>query len=192
MKLFTPKDKKEALETEKKKEIERIKEGFNRWYTRLLEELPEYEKNGRSPKYSMNASLAQSYVTEALKADTALYKELFEKLNKVCNFSKNSNIYKGYKAVLEGKLSSDSIQKQEREDNKVIYSCSDYEISNLKIDAGKRIAIRFTFYPKPQLVYALKKRGFIWYSFKKCFICKPERFNLEWAKGISKQYEKYI
>lgn len=192
VKFLTPKDKKEAQEATKKKEIERIKEGFNLWYNRLLEELPKYEKNGRNPKYSVNAGMAQSYMTEALKVDTALYKELFEKLNKVCNFSKNSNIYKGYKYVLEGKLSSDSIQKQEAEDNKVIYSCSDYEISNLKIDAGKRIAIQFTFYPKPQLVYALKKRGFTWYSFKKCFICKPERFDLEWAKGISKQYEKYI
>ncbi len=172
--------------------IKEIKDGFNLWYNRLLNDVEEYQKKGRDIKYSVNAAMAQSYVTKALKADTALYKELFEKLNKVCNFSKNSNFYKGYKLVNEGKLSSDSIQKQEAVDNKLLYKCSDYEVSNLKIQAGKRIAIKFTFYPKPQLVYALKRRGFIWYSFGDCFICKPERFDLEWAKGIKTQYEKYL
>lgn len=172
--------------------IQAIKDGFNLWYNRMLNDVEEYQKKGRDIKYSVNAAMAQSYVTKALKADTALYKELFEKLNKVCNFSKNSNFYKGYKLVNEGKLSSDSIQKQEAENNKIIYKCSDYEVSNLKIQAGKRIAIKFTFYPKPQLVYALKKRGYTWYSFGDCFICKPERFDLEWAKGIKTQYEKYL
>lgn len=189
---LTPKEKKESQEEARKKEIERIKKGFNLWYNRLVDELPAYKEKGRNPKYSANAGMAQSYVNDALKVDTALYKELFEKLNEICNFSKNSNIYKGYKLVQEGQLTSESIQKQKAEDNKVIYSCSDYVVSNLKIDAGKRIAIKFTFYPKPQLVYALKKRGFTWYTFKDCFICKPERFDLEWAKSISEKYEKYI
>ena len=39
---------------------------------------------------------------------------------------------------------------------------------------------------------ALKNRGYIWYSGKKCFICKPEKFDLEWAKNISERYEKYL
>ncbi len=172
--------------------IKHIKDEFNRWYNRLLEELPTYKEKGRNPKYSSNAAMAQSYVSEALKVDTNLYKELFEKLNEVCNFSKNSNFYKGYKYVQEGKLSSDSIQKQEAENNKVIFSCPDYDIKNLKIQAGKRIAIKFTFYPKPQLVYALKKKGFTWYTFGDCFVCKPERFDLEWAKGIKEKYSKYL
>ncbi len=177
---------------EKKEKIQKIQEGFNLWYNRLLNELPTLKEKGYSPKDSSNAAMAQHYMLDALKVDSDLYKKLFEKLNKVCNFNKNSNIYKGYKLVQEGKLSSDSIQKQNAEDNKVIFTCSDYTIRNLKIDAGKRIAIKFTFYPKAQLVYALKKRGFTWYSYKECFICKPERFDLEWAKNIKNQYEKYL
>lgn len=177
---------------EKNEKIKKIKEGFNLWYNRLLNELPALKEKGYSPKNSNNAALAQNYMLDALKVDTNLYKELFDKLNKVCNFNKNSNIYKGYKLVQEGKLSSGSIQKQQEEDNKVIFSCSDYTIQNLKIDAGKRIVIKFVFYPKQQLVYALKKRGFTWYSYKECFICKPERFDLEWAKNIKNQYEKYL
>ncbi|MCM1196995.1 MAG: hypothetical protein NC310_08025 [Roseburia sp.] len=176
----------------KEKKIKSIKEGFNLWYNILVSEVPEYQKKGRDLKYNSNAAMVQYYVTEALKVDTELYKELFEKLNKVCNFSKNSNFYKGYKLVQEGKISNDSIQKQKAEDNKVIFKCSDYVIKNLKIQAGKRIAIKFTFYPKPQLVWALKKRGYIWYSHEDCFICKPEKFDLEWGKGIQKQYEKYL
>lgn len=192
----------ESTKSKKQKEIEskvqlslkrkEIEEKFNFYYKKVLDELPEYQKKGYEIKHSSNAMLAMNYVGEALKIDTDLYKKLFEKLNKVCNFSKNSNYYKGYKYVLEGKLSSDSIQKQEVENNKVIFSCPDYEIRNLKIDAGKRIAIKFTFYPKPQLVWALKKRGYTWYSYKDCFICKPERFDLEWAKGIKTQYAKYL
>lgn len=124
---------------EMKEKIKKIKEGFNLWYNRLLAEIPALKEKGYSLKHSSNAAMAQSYVSEALKVDTALYKELFEKLDKICNFSKNSNFYKSYKFVQEGKLSSDSIQKQNAEDNKVIFTCSDYTIRNLKIDAGKRI-----------------------------------------------------
>lgn len=177
-------------EANKKAAIQEIKKNFEYYYNRLLEE--DCDKRGYEPKHSMNAILAMEYVNDALKLDTTLYKELFEKLNKICNFSKNSNFYKGYKYVQEGKLSSDSIQKQEAENNKIIFSCSDYVIKNLKINAGQRIAIKFTFYPKPQLVYALKKKGFTWYSFGDCFVCKPERFDLEWAKGIKERYEKYL
>jgi hypothetical protein len=73
---------------EKKEKIKKIKEGFNLWYNRLLEELPTYKEKGYSLKHSSNAAMAQSYVSEALKVDTPLYKELFEKLDKICNFSK--------------------------------------------------------------------------------------------------------
>ncbi len=193
-KYVTKEDKKKQESKAKKEKIKDIKEGFDLWYNRLLNEIPEYKKRGEEDRlrYSVNADMAMSYVSKALKVDTNLYKELFDKVNKVCKYSKNSNYYKAYKLVQEGKISSNSIQKQEAEDNKVIYSCSDYEVSNLKIDAGKRISIKFLFYPKPQLVYALKKRGYTWYSYKECFICKPERFDLEWAKSLSEQYKKYI
>ena len=187
---------KATLDAETKKakgqDIEGIKKKFNLWYERALADVEEYKKKNYPMKHNTNLILAQNYLDDALKTDKQLYLEMFEKLNKLANYSKNSNVYKAYKAVTEGKVSTESIQAKEAEDNKVIYKCDDYTVRNMSIQAGKRIAIEFTFYPKPQLVYALKKRGFTWYSFGKCFICKPEKFDLEWAKGISKQYEKYI
>ena len=185
-----------TLEAETKKakgqDVEGIKKKFNLWYERALADVEEYKKKNYSMKHNTNLLLAQSYLDEALKTDKKLYLEMFEKLNKLANYNKNSNVYKAYKAVTEGKVSTESIQAKEAEDNKIIYKCDDYTVRNMSIQAGKRIAIEFVFYPKPQLVYALKKRGFTWYSFGKCFICKPDKFDLEWAKGISKQYEKYI
>ena len=187
------KAEKELIKNKAKEEdLKRIKENFNMWYQRALSDVEEYKKKNYPMKYNNNLCIAQSYLAEALKLDTKLYKDMFEKLNKIANYSKNSNVYKGYKLVLEGKLSSETIQRAEANDNKVIYQCDDYTVQNLSIQAGKRIAIKFVFYPKQQLVYALKKRGYTWYSSGKCFICKPEKFDLEWAKTISKQYEKYI
>lgn len=136
--------------------------------------------------------LAESYMIDAYKVDPKLFVKMFEELNAIRPYRKNTNIYKLYKSILDGTVTKESLEKRNAEDNKLIFENSDYKISNLKIDAGKRIAIKFTFYPKPQLVYALKKRGFTWYSYKECFICKPERFDLEWAKAISQNYPKYL
>lgn len=165
-----------------KNEIEDVKKGFYRFYNQLV----------NNPENKHLASMAERYVIAALKVDTKLYKELFEKLNKVVNYRKNTNIYKAYKQVLDGNLSSEKIQKKDAEDNKVIFTCSDYIVRKVKIQAGDRIGIEFMFRPKNQLIYALKKRGFTWYSLKGLWICKPEKFDLEWAKNISKQYEKFI
>ena len=165
-----------------RKKIEEIKDGFNRFYSQLV----------KNPENKHLASLAERYVIKALKVDTKLYKELFEKLNKIVNYRKNTNMYKAYKQVLDGNLSSEKIQKKDAEDNKVLFTCSDYTVRKVKIQAGDRIGIEFMFRPKPQLIYALKKRGFTWHSLKGLWVCKPEKFDLEWAKNISKQYEKYI
>lgn len=172
---------------DKSNEIKAIKESFNNYYQKLLA-----KNDDVRVKYSMESVLAQNIVLDALKVDTNLYKELFNKLNDVCNYNKNSSFYKTYKEVEKGNVSSEKIQAQKELDNKVIYECADYTISNLKINAGKRIAIKFTFKIKPQLIYALKKRGYTWYSLKECWICRPENFDLEWAKNISKQYDKYL
>lgn len=191
--LRTKEEKKAAAAQANEKELKEIKDNFDMWYKRALSDVDEYKKKNYPMKDNTNLCMAQSYLDKALRYDTKLYKEMFDKLNKLANWSKNSNVYKAYKLVSEGKLSSEQIQKQEAEDNKVIYTCADYTVRNISIKAGKRIGINFTFRPKPQLVYALKKRGFTWYSFEGgLWICKPEKFDLEWAKGISKQYEKYI
>ncbi len=180
------------IEEDKSKSVKEIKEKFYARYNSLLQKMDEKEKDEKDLKYDMDAILAQYYVSDALKVDTELYKELFNKLNDLCHFSKNSNFYKTYKKVELNELSAEKIQEQEAKENEVLFKCADYEISKLKIRAGNRIAIKFAFKVKPQLIYALKKRGYTWYSYGGCWICRPEKFDIEWAKNISKQYEKYL
>lgn len=183
-----------SKENEQKKEnrIKKIKEEFNLWYNRALSDVSNYKQRGLPMRYNPNVSMAQSWVNDALKVDMKLYKELFEKVNALADYSKNSNFYKTYLSVKNGEKTQEKLQKQNEEDNKIIYSCSDYIIRNIRIQAGQRVGIKFTFKPKPQLVYALKSRKYVWYSNEGMWICKPEKFDLEWAKSISSKYEKYL
>ncbi len=176
----------------KEEKIKKIKENFDLWYGRALKDVEKCQGKGLNMRYTSNAAMALSYVNEALEVDTKLYKELFEKLNKIVNYRKNTNDYKVYKSVIDGEITNESIKKQDEINNQVIFKNADYEIKNITIKAGKRIAIKFTFFPKPQLKYALKSRGYVWYSFENCFLIKPEKFDLEWAKNISNQYKKYL
>lgn len=143
---------------------------------------------------NMELWYAENRMLEAYnKGNLKQFKKMFEELNKYKNYRKNTNVYKLYKKIVDGEITSESIEKKNYEANKTIYRCDEYEISNLKIDAGQRVIIKFLVYPKPQLVYALKRRGYHWYSYNGGgFITKPEKFDLEWAKSIKTNYEKYL
>lgn len=188
------KEKKKKEDESKQIQLKKIIEGFERHYQAAKARLKELEKKNQADqiKYLPEVALAQSYINKALKIDTNLYKELFEKLNSLVQYRKNSNVYKIYNEVVEGKITNEKLQKNQEEANKVLYENADYKIQKITIKAGPRIAIKFTFYPKPQLVYALKRRGYVWYSYEECFLCKPEKFDLNWAKEISKNYAKYL
>ena len=47
-----------------------------------------------------------------------------------------------------------------------------------------------------KLFYLIRKikeaRFYHWYSYSSGFITKPEKFDLEWAKSIKDNYEKYL
>jgi hypothetical protein len=150
-------------------------------------------KNNHDGYNNMQLWYAESEMLEAYnKGNLKQFKKMFEELNKYKNYRKNTNVYKLYKKVVDGEITSESIEKKNYEANKTLYKCDEYEISNLKIDAGQRVIIKFLVYPKPQLVYALKRRGYHWYSYSGGFITKPEKFDLEWAKSIKDNYEKYL
>ena len=143
---------------------------------------------------NMELWYAERQMLEAYnKGNLKLFKQMFEELNKYKQYRKNTNVYKLYKKIVDGEITSESIEKRNYEANKTLYKCDEYVISNLKIDAGQRVIIKFFVYPKPQLVYALKRRGYHWYSYDGGgFITKPEKFDLDWAKSIKDNYEKYL
>ena len=181
------KTKDEKALIEKEEDFKRLK-SFNDDIQIAVEWKNKYGKYNHA-----NLSYAENQMLAAYnKGNLKQFKQMFEELNKHMQYRKNTNVYKLYKKVIDGEITSESIEKKNHEANKTLYKCDEYEISNMKIDAGQRVIIKFLVYPKPQLVYALKRRGYHWYSYSGGFITKPEKFDLEWAKSIKNNYEKYL
>ena len=57
---------------------------------------------------------------------------------------------------------------------------------------GDRAYIKFTMKCKRQLIYALKKKGWWWNSYKLAWSTYLDRVNTEWIKNISEKYEEYL
>ena len=45
---------------------------------------------------------------------------------------------------------------------------------------------------KPQLIYALKKKGWWWNTYKGAWSTYLDRVDVEWIKNISEKYEEYL
>ena len=183
--MNSTKDEKALMK--EKEDLKRLN-SFNGYVNRAI------DSKNRFGKYDViSLSIAENKMLEAYNnGNLKQFKKMFEELNKHINYRKNTNVYKLYKKVVDGEITSESIEKKNYEANKTLFKCEEYEISNMKIDAGQRVIIKFLVYPKPQLVYALKRRGYHWYSYSGGFITKPEKFDLEWAKSIKENYEKYL
>lgn len=61
-----------------------------------------------------------------------------------------------------------------------------------KIDAGERVFLKFTTRPKPQLVYALKRRGWHWNAYEQAWSVPAEKYDAAFVAGIDGNYEKYL
>lgn len=114
------KEKKKKEDESKQIQLKKIIEGFERHYQAAKARLKELEKKNQADqiKYLPEVALAQSYINKALKIDTNLYKELFEKLNSLVQYRKNSNVYKIYNEVVEGKITNEKLQKTKRKQTK--------------------------------------------------------------------------
>ena len=52
--------------------------------------------------------------------------------------------------------------------------------------------IKFTMKCKQQLIYALKKKGWWWNTYKGAWSTYLDRVDIEWIKSISEKYEEYL
>lgn len=86
---------------------------------------------------------------------------------------KNSNIYKLYQASINGEVKE--IRKE------IIYEDENFT----SYIEGDRAYIKFTMKCKRQLIYALKKKGWWWNSYKSAWSTYLDRVNTEWIKNIS-------
>lgn len=107
-------------------------------------------------------------------------KEVYEQLQEKYKWRKNSNIYKLYQASINGEVKE--IRKE------IIYEDENFT----SYIEGDRAYIKFTMKCKRQLIYALKKKGWWWNSYKSAWSTYLDRVNTEWIKNISEKYEEYL
>lgn len=119
-------------------------------------------------------------LAELAMLDNAKFIELFEKLQPKYRWRKNSNIYKLYLASKDGKVQEIKKEVVFQDDNFTAYK------------EGDRYYIKFVLRCKRQLHVALKSRGWWWNAYQEAYSTYPSKFDLEWVKGISENYEKYI
>lgn len=112
--------------------------------------------------------------------DNKKFIEVYEQLQEKYKWRKNSNIYKLYQASINGEVKE--IRK------KIIYEDENFT----SYIEGDRAYIKFTMKCKRQLIYALKKKGWWWNSYKSAWSTYLDRVNTEWIKNISEKYEEYL
>lgn len=129
-------------------------------------------------------SVASGLATIAAK-DPQLFVEQFEKYNEKLHFKKNTNAYKLYEAAKSGEYKGEKApEKLFADDNLNTYS--------KKIQAGDRRFLKFTTRPKPQMIYALKARGWKWNANEGAWSVPPAKYDQEFVSNISKNYAKYL
>ena len=138
----------------------------------LLEAIAFYDQR---PELDPTGKLA-----ELATVDNAKFIELFESMVDKYRWRKNSNIYKLYIASRAGEVKEIRKEVVFEDDNLTAYR------------EGDRYYIKFVLRCKRQLHVALKSRGWWWNSYQEAYSTYPDRFDLEWVKGISENYEKYI
>lgn len=117
--------------------------------------------------------------------DPERFVELYEQYDKKYKFRKNTTAAKLYEQTKAGNY------KGEKRPEKL------HETENLNtykktIQAGERVFMKFTTRPKPQLIYALKKRGWHWNSNESAWGIDVKKYDPQFVAGIDENYKKYL
>lgn len=160
---------------DRKSEAKREEEGFNHlmkqgWFNRGGKVDPTSLANGLAP-------IAQY--------DPKRYAELYEKYDKEYHFRKNTNAAKLYDKVKAGEYTGKKPPKK-------LMESDSYNAYQKTIQSGERVFMKFTTKPKPQLIYALKKRGWHWNSLEEAWSVPAEKYDADFVKGIEERYKKYL
>lgn len=150
-----------------------------RWFMQSLEN-GWYDRGGKP-----NPTLVANGLASIAKYDTERFIELYEKYDKQLHFRKGTTAAKIYESAKEGTYKGIQAPKKLHEsDNLNTYQKT--------IDAGERVFLKFTTRPKPQMIYALKKRGWHWNSLEGAWSIKPDKYNAEFVSGIDERYAQYL
>jgi len=116
------------------------------WFNRALRD-GWYNRGGKPNPTSVANGLAG-----IAQHDPQRFAQLYEKYDKELHFRKNTNAAKLYEKIKQGKY---SVKKPPQK----VYESDSYNTYRKTIQSGERVFMKFTTKPKPQLIYALKKRG---------------------------------
>lgn len=112
--------------------------------------------------------------------DNKKFIEIYEQLQPKYKWRKNSNIFKLYVASINGEIKE--IKKE------IIYEDENFT----SYIEGERAYIKFLMKCKPQLIYALKKKGWWWNSHKGAWSTYFDKVDKDWIASISQKYEDYL
>lgn len=117
--------------------------------------------------------------------DPQRFAELYEEYDKQYHFRGNTNAAKLYKSVKAGTF-------QKAKPAEKLHETDNLNAYRKRIDAGERVFLKFTTRPKPQLVYALKRRGWHWNAYEQAWSVPAEKYDAGFVAGIDEQYKKYL
>lgn len=149
------------------------------WFNRALQ----------SGWYNRNGKPDPTQVANGL-AEIALYNPkrfavLYEKYDKQLHFRKNTNAAKLYEKVKTGEYTGLKGPKK-------LYESDSYNVYRKNIKAGERVFIIFPVPPKPQMIWALKKRGWHWNDMENAWSVPVDKYDEKFVKGIEENYSKYL
>ena len=132
-----------------------------------------------------NPTTIANGLAEVALYDTKRFIELYESYDKKYHFRKNTNAAKIYEQAKVGTYKGEKKpQKLHETDNLNTYKKN--------IQAGERVFMKFTTRPKPQLIYALKRRGWHWNSNEGAWSIDSKKYDAKFVAGIDENYKKYL
>ena len=134
---------------------------------------------------NMSAATVGNWLAPIAQYDPKRYKELYEAYDKKYHFRKNSTAAKLYDGILNGTYKGIKPPKK-------LYESDSYNAYRKNIQSGERVFLKFTTKPKPQMIYALKKRGWHWNALENAWSVPVGKYDADFVKGIEENYEKYL
>lgn len=177
---------KESVHESKRQYIDRTKERAERaeeWFDRQL-------KSGMLRKSSNSEELHPKMVADALvpiaQYDPKRFQELYEKYDSELHFRKGTNADKVYQSVKSGTF-------QKAAPPKKLHETDHLNTYQSKLKSGEdRVFLKFTTRPKPQMIMALKRRGWHWNALESAWSVPVGKYDEAFIKGIDERYAKYL
>lgn len=170
---------KSQYKDDRKEKAQREEEWFNR---RLASGMFRQSRDGDA----LNPKMVADALAPIAQYDTARFVELYEKYDKELHFRKGTNADKIYRAAKSGSYKGEELPRKL------------HETENLNTYTGKlrsgeeRVFMKFTTRPKPQLIYALKKRGWHWNATEGARSVPASKYDAEYVQSIDEKYAKYL